>query len=47
MKKKMSDVFVDLGKPTMKSKQISIQIVGGSGSSWSVPRGFPVFPLLH
>jgi len=47
MKKKMSDVFVDLGKPTMKSKEISIQIVGGNGSRWSVPRGFPVFALLH
>jgi hypothetical protein len=32
MKKTMSDVFADLGKPTMKSKEISIQIVGGNGS---------------
>jgi hypothetical protein len=43
----MTDVFPDLGKPTMKSIEISVQIVGGSGSSWSVPQGFPVFPPLH
>jgi hypothetical protein len=47
MKKKMTDVFADLGKPTMKSIEISIQIVGGNGSRWSVPQGFPLFALLH
>jgi hypothetical protein len=43
----MTDLFPNLGKPTMKSIEIFIQIVGGSGSGWSVPRGLTVSPLLH
>jgi hypothetical protein len=37
----MTDVFPHFGKPAMKYIKISIQIIGGSGSSWSVviPQG--------
>jgi len=42
----MAELFLDLGKPTMKSIEISIQIVGGNGSNWSVPGGFTISPLL-
>jgi hypothetical protein len=45
----MTDIFLDLGKPTMKSIEIFIQIVGdsGSGSGWSVSGGLTVSLLLH
>jgi hypothetical protein len=43
----MTDLFPDLGKPTMKSIEISLQIAGGIRSSWSVPRALIVSPLLH
>jgi len=33
----MTDLLPDLGKPTMKSKKISLQITGGIRSDWSVP----------
>jgi hypothetical protein len=42
----MNDLFPDLGKPTMKSVEISVQIVGGIGIGWSVPGGLAVSPLL-
>jgi hypothetical protein len=43
----MTDLLSDLGKTTMKSIEIYIQIVGGRGSGWSVQRGLKVLPLLH
>jgi hypothetical protein len=42
----MTDLFPDLGKPTMKSIEISVQIVGGIGSGWSVLGDLTVSPLL-
>jgi hypothetical protein len=35
----MTDLFPDLGKPTMKSIEISYQIVGGIGSGCIVGTG--------
>jgi hypothetical protein len=32
----MSDLFPNLGNPTIKSIEMSLQIVGRIGSSWSV-----------
>jgi hypothetical protein len=43
----MTDLFPDLGKPTIKSIEISHQIVGGIGSGCSVPGDLTVSPLLH
>jgi hypothetical protein len=43
----INDLFSDLGNPTMKYIEIAFQIVGGSGSSWSVPEGLKIYPLLH
>jgi hypothetical protein len=43
----INDLFLDLGNPTMKSIEIAYQIVGGSGSSWSVTEGLTIYPLLH
>jgi hypothetical protein len=43
----MTDLFPDLGKPTIKSIEISRQIAGGIESSCSVPRDLTVSPLLH
>jgi hypothetical protein len=43
----MTDLLPNLGKPTMKSIEIFIEIVGGSGSGWSLPGGLTVSPLLH
>jgi hypothetical protein len=40
----MTDLFLDLGNPTMKSIEISLQIVGGIRSSWSVPGSLTIFP---
>jgi hypothetical protein len=42
----MTDLFPDLGKPTMKSIEISLQIAGGIGSGCSVPWGFDYFSLI-
>ena len=43
----MTDLLPDLGKPTMKSIEISHKIEGGIGRGWSVPRDLTVYPLLH
>jgi hypothetical protein len=43
----MKDLFPDLGNPTIKSIEMSLQIMGGIGSGWSVPRFFMVSPLFH
>jgi hypothetical protein len=42
----MTDLFLDLGKPTMKSIEISVQIVGGIESGWSVPESFDCLTLI-
>ena len=43
----MMDLFPDLGKPVIKSIEISFQIAGGIGSGCSVPGDLTVSPLLH
>ena len=43
----ITDLFPDLGKPVIKSIDISFQISGGIGSGWSVPRDLTVSPLLR
>jgi hypothetical protein len=43
----MTDLFLDLGNPTMKSIDISLQIVGGIESSFFVLGDLIVYPLLH
>jgi hypothetical protein len=43
----MTDLFPDLGNPTIKSIEISLQIVGGIRSGCSVPGALTVSPLLH
>jgi hypothetical protein len=43
----MTDLLLDMGKTTMKSIQISIHIVGGIESGWSVPRVLIVLLLLR
>jgi hypothetical protein len=43
----MTDLLLDLGKPTIKSIEISHQIVGGIESGCSVPGDFTVSPLLR
>jgi hypothetical protein len=43
----MTDLFPDLGKPTMKCIEISHQIVGGIESGWSVPRALTISALLR
>jgi hypothetical protein len=43
----MTDLVPYLGKPLIKSIEISLQIAGGIGSTWSVPRDLIVSPLLH
>jgi hypothetical protein len=43
----MIDLFPYLGKPKIKSIEISCQIAGGIGSSCIVPGDLIVFPLLH
>jgi hypothetical protein len=43
----MIDLFPDMGKPVIKSIEISFQIAGGIGSGCSVPRDLIVSPLLH
>jgi hypothetical protein len=40
----MTYLLPDLGRPTMKSIEISHQIEGGIGSGWSVPRDLNVSP---
>jgi hypothetical protein len=42
----MTDLLSDLGKMTMNSIEISIHIVGGIGSSWSVHGVWTISPLL-
>jgi len=43
----MTDLFPNLGKPTMKSIEIYLQIAGGIVSGWSVSRALTTSPLLH
>jgi hypothetical protein len=43
----MNDLFHDLGRPTMKSIEISIQILGIIGSGWSVPRDLKIYFLFN
>jgi hypothetical protein len=43
----MTDLLLNLGNPTMKSIEISIQMVGGIKTDWSVPGALNVSPLLH
>jgi hypothetical protein len=43
----MTHLFPDLGKPIIKSIEISFQIAGGIGSGWRVPGDLTVSPLLH
>ena len=43
----ITDLFPDLGKPVIKSIDISFQISEGIGSGWSVLRYLTVSPLLH
>jgi hypothetical protein len=43
----MTDLFPDLGKPTMKSIEIYVWIVGGIGSGWNVLGALTVSPLFH
>ena len=43
----MTNLLHDLGNPTMKSIEMSIQIAGGIGSSLSVPGDLIVSPLLR
>ena len=38
----MTDLLPDLGKPTIKSIEISRQIAGGIGSGCSVPRDLTI-----
>jgi hypothetical protein len=39
------DLFFDLGKPTIKSIEISLQIAGGIRSGWSVLESLTIYPL--
>jgi hypothetical protein len=41
----MTDLFPNLGKPVIKSIEISFQIAGGIGSSWCAQR-FDYFSLV-
>ena len=43
----MNDLLLELGNPTIKTIDISLQIVGGIGSSCSVPIDLTVSRLLH
>ena len=43
----MTDLFLDLGKPVIKSIEMSFQIVGGIGSGCSVPGDLIVSPFLR
>jgi hypothetical protein len=43
----MNDLFPDLGKPAIKSIEISFQITGGIESGCSVPGDLTVSPLFH
>ena len=43
----MTDLLPDLGKPTIKSIEISRQITGGIRSGCSVPGYLTVSPLLR
>jgi hypothetical protein len=43
----MTNLFPDLGNPTMKCIEISHQIARGIESIWSVVRDLNVSPLLH
>jgi hypothetical protein len=43
----MTNLFPDLGKPVIKSIEISFQIVGGIESGCSVPGDLNISPLLH
>jgi hypothetical protein len=42
----MTDLLPDLGKPVIKSIEISLQIGGGIGSGCSMPRDLTIYPLL-
>jgi hypothetical protein len=41
------NLFPDLGKPVIKSIEVSFQIAGGIRSGCSVPDDLTVSPLLH
>jgi hypothetical protein len=43
----MMDLFPDLGKPIIKSIEISFQIAGGIDNGCSVPDDLNVSPLLR
>jgi hypothetical protein len=43
----MTDLLPYLGKPVIKSIEISLQIAGGIGSGYSVPGDLTFSPLLH
>jgi hypothetical protein len=43
----MTDLFPDLGKPVIKSIEISFQIAGGIESGWRVPGDLTISPLLR
>jgi hypothetical protein len=43
----MNDLLPDLGKPTMESIEISLQIEGGIESVCSVTGALTISPLLH
>jgi hypothetical protein len=43
----MNDLFPYLGNPTIKSRDMSLQIAGVIENDWSVLRGLMVSPLLH
>jgi hypothetical protein len=43
----MIDLFPNLDKTTMKSIEIFFQIVGGSGSGWSMLGVLTMLHLLH
>jgi hypothetical protein len=43
----MIDLLLYLGNPSMNSIEVSVQIVGGFGRGWSVPRDLIVSPLFH
>jgi len=43
----MTDLFPDLGNPTMKYIEISNQIEGEIINGWSVLEAFTLSPLFH
>jgi hypothetical protein len=43
----MTDLFPDLDMPTIKSIEMSLQIVGANGSVCSVTGDLTISPLFH